>query len=76
MTDERLDMLDDELRGYEQQKRVLAMKMEELADIDCPLGVCVYDPRMQDLQSQMMHIQHRMDMVSDVMTILRQHGAA
>lgn len=76
MTDERLDMLDDELKGYEEQRKVLAMRMEELADIDCPLGVCVFDPRMQDLQNEIMYVQHRMDMVSDVMTILRQHGVA
>ena len=74
--DERLDILGEELRGCEERIKVLAMKMEELADIDCPLGVCVFDSRMQDLQNEMMHVQRRMDMVCDVMTILRQHGIA
>jgi uncharacterized protein YlaN (UPF0358 family) len=76
MADERVAMLSIELNSWEQRLRVLAVRMEELASVDCPLGECILDPRMDDLQEELSDALHHREMIKDVLRILERSGVA
>jgi hypothetical protein len=69
------DFLIDELRNKDEDLRKLAAKLEELAEIDCPLGVCVYDPKMQKLESEMDQLQHHIHVVKDTLETVERYSA-
>lgn len=76
MPDERLELLNKDIAGYNEHLKVLAMRMEELAGVDCPLGACIYDPAMYDLLDKMERIQRYTKVIEDIINTLRVSGAA
>ena len=67
MAHEMEDFLRAEIGVQEERMRAMAAKLEELAEIDCPLGVCVYDPGLQALGDKLDEIQHRKEVIEDTL---------
>ena len=59
MADERRELLDKEVAALEEQTRVLAERMQELAGIDCASGSCIFDPAMDDVEAKIADVQKR-----------------
>lgn len=74
MANEMENFLNKEIGVQEEQMRRLAARMEELAGIDCPLGVCVFDARMLDTEHELDETQHRKEVIEGALRTLRQHG--
>lgn len=74
--DTRIDMLSKELESWEERLRILAMRMEELASVDCPLGECILDPEMQAVQAGLSDAQRHKEMVEHFLKIERKYGVA
>lgn len=75
MADEMEDILNEEIGIQEERLRKMAFKMEELAGIDCPLGVCVFDPKMLEMEHKLEEIQHHKEVIVDALNTLRRHRA-
>lgn len=70
MAEEREQFLKSEVDAYENQLRVLAEKLQELAGVDCSFGACVFDPEMQDVEKKIEEVQKRKKKVSAIMESL------
>lgn len=71
MAHEMEDFLREEIDIQEERLKVMAAKLEELADIDCPLGACVLDPRLEALGHRLDEIQHRKEAIEDALRTVR-----
>jgi len=74
MANEKEELLNKEVQAYEEELKVLAGKLQELAGVDCSFGACVFDPEMQDVESKLAEVQRRKKIVSEVMESLKQCG--
>ena len=63
MAHEMEDFLREEIGIENERLKKMAARLEELAEIDCPLGVCVFDPKMQELEHRLDEIQHRKEVI-------------
>lgn len=74
MANEKEDLLNQEIEGYEDELKVLAGKLQELAGVDCSFGACVFDPEMQDVEARLADMEKRKKVLADVMESLKQCG--
>lgn len=74
MADEKEELLNKEIDAYEEELKVLAGKLQELAGVDCSFGACVFDPEMQDVESKLAEIEKRKKVLAEVMDALKQCG--
>jgi hypothetical protein len=72
MADEKEELLNKEIEGYEEELKVLAGKLQELAGVDCSFGACVFDPEMQDVEDKLADLEKRKKILGDVMDSLEQ----
>jgi hypothetical protein len=72
MANEKEELLNKEIEGYEEELRVLAGKLQEIAGVDCSFGACVFDPEMQDVEERLAEMQKRKKILGDVMDSLEQ----
>jgi hydroxyethylthiazole kinase-like sugar kinase family protein len=74
MANETEGFLINEVTLQEKRMKVMAARLEELASIDCPLGVCIVDPMMQTVEHEIDEIQHRKNIVEDALRAVRQQA--
>jgi len=74
MANEKEELLNKEIASYEEELRVLAGKLQELAGVDCSFGACVFDPEMQDVEAKLAELQKRKKVLAEVMESLKQCG--
>jgi hypothetical protein len=74
MANEKDDLLNQEIEGYEEELNVLAGKLQELAGVDCSFGACVFDPEMEDVEAKLADIEKRKKVLGEVMESLKQCG--
>ena len=74
MANEKEELLQKEIAGYEEELKVLAGKLQELAGVDCSFGACVFDPEMQDVEARLAEIEKRKKVIAEVMDSLKQCG--
>ncbi len=74
MANEKDELLRKEIAGYEEELKVLAGKLQELAGVDCSFGECVFDPEMQDVEAKLAEIEKRKKVLAEVMESLKQCG--
>lgn len=74
MADEKEELLNKEIAGYEEDLRVLAGKLQELAGVDCSFGACVFDPEMKDVEDKLADLERRKKVLGEVMESLKQCG--
>lgn len=74
MADEKEELLNEEVKAYEEELKVLAGKLQELAGVDCSFGACVFDPEMQDVEAKLAEVQKRKKVIAEVMETLKQCG--
>jgi len=66
MADERVELLDKETAALEEQTKVLAEKVQELAGVDCASGACMFDPAMSDVEAKIADVQKRKAMLNEI----------
>jgi len=76
MADEKEELLNKEIGAYEEELKVLAGKLQELAGVDCSFGACVFDPEMQDVEAKLAEMEKRKRVLDEVMDALKQCGIA
>ncbi len=74
MADEKEELLNQEIGAYEEELKVLAGKLQELAGVDCSFGACVFDPEMKDVEAKLAEVQKRKKVIAEVMETLKQCG--
>jgi len=74
MASEKEELLNKEIEGYEEELKVLAGKLQELAGVDCSFGACVFDPEMQDVEAKLAELEKRKRILAEVMENLKQCG--
>ncbi len=74
MANEKDELLNKEIADYEEELKVLASKLQELAGVDCSFGACVFDPEMQDVEAKLAEIERRKKVLAEVMESLKQCG--
>ncbi len=74
MANEKDELLSKEIADYEEELKVLAGKLQELAGVDCSFGACVFDPEMQDVEAKLAEIEKRKKVLAEVMESLKQCG--
>lgn len=75
MADEKEELLQKEIADYEEQLKVLASKLQELAGVDCSFGACVFDPEMKTVEEKLAELEKRKKTLQDIMESLKQCGA-
>ena len=56
---DREKVIEDEIADLDEQMKVLAVKMEEIAGTDCDFGACVLDPAMKSVEEKIAEVQRR-----------------
>ncbi len=74
MANEKEELLNKEIEDYEEELRVVAGKLQEIAGVDCSFGACVFDPEMQDVESRLAELDKRKKVLGEVMESLRNCG--
>lgn len=74
MTGEKEELLNREIKDYEEKLKVLAGKLQELAGVDCSFGSCVFDPEMKDVEEKLAELGKRKKILDDVIESLKQCG--
>ncbi len=74
MADEKEELLNKEIDAYEEELKVLAGKLQELAGVDCSFGACVFDPEMKDVEAKLAEMEKRKRVLAEVMESLKQCG--
>ncbi|MGQ9536300.1 MAG: hypothetical protein ACUVT4_03605 [Actinomycetota bacterium] len=72
MANEKEELLNQEIAAYEEELKVLAGKLQELAGVNCSFGACVFDPEMQDVEAKLAELQKRKKVLAEVMETLKQ----
>ncbi|MEJ5185655.1 MAG: hypothetical protein WHT46_01060 [Candidatus Geothermincolales bacterium] len=72
MADEKEELLQKEIADYEEQLKVLASKLQELAGVDCSFGACVFDPEMKTVEEKLAELEKRKKTLQDIMESLKQ----
>ena len=66
MANEKEELLNQEIEAYEEELRVVASKLQEIAGVDCNFGACVFDPEMKDVESKLADLEKRKRVLSEV----------
>ncbi len=66
MANEKEELLNQEIEAYEEELRVVASKLQEIAGVDCSFGACVFDPEMKDVESKLADLEKRKRVLSEV----------
>jgi hypothetical protein len=66
MANEKEELLNQEIEAYEEELRVVASKLQEIAGVDCSFGACVFDPEMKDFESKLADLEKRKRVLSEV----------
>lgn len=66
MANEKEELLNKEIEGYEEELKVVASKLQELAGVDCSFGACVFDPEMQDVEAKLAELEKRKKTLAEV----------
>jgi len=66
MANEKEELLNKEIQAYEEELKVVASKLQELAGVDCSFGACVFDPEMQDVEEKMAELEKRKKTLGEV----------
>jgi hypothetical protein len=66
MANEKEELLNQEIEAYEDELRVVASKLQEIAGVDCSFGACVFDPEMEDVESKLADLEKRKKVLSEV----------
>jgi hypothetical protein len=66
MASEKEEMLNQEIEAYEEELRVVASKLQEIAGVDCNFGACVFDPEMQDVEARLADLEKRKKVLAEV----------
>ncbi|MDY6796268.1 MAG: hypothetical protein SWK76_13490 [Actinomycetota bacterium] len=74
MASEKEELLNQEIGDYEENLKVLAGKLQELAGVDCSFGACVFDPEMADVEAKLDEMAKRKKVLGEVMDSLKQCG--
>lgn len=74
MAGEKEELLNKEIEDYEEELKVVAGKLQELAGVDCSFGACVFDPEMQDVETRLAELDKRKKILGEVMKNLKQCG--
>lgn len=74
MAEEREELLNKEIEGFEDELRHLGEKLEELSGVACSFGACVFDPEMQDVEEKIAEVQKRKKILADVIQSLKECG--
>ena len=72
MANEKEELLDQEMEAYEDELRVVAGKLQELAGVDCSFGACVFDPEMKDAEARLADLEKRKKNLQDVVKALKE----
>ena len=59
MANEKEELLFEEIAAYEEELRVVASRLQEVAGVDCSFGACVFDPEMQDVEAKLAELERR-----------------
>ncbi len=74
MADDKEKLLQEEMESYEEDLRVLASKLGELAGTDCSFGACVFDPEMKDVEAKLEEVQKRKKTLEAIKKALKECG--
>ncbi len=74
MADEKEELLNQEIEAYEDELRVVAGKLQELAGVDCSFGACVFDPEMEDVEAKLAELEKRKKILTEVKDSLEKCG--
>ncbi len=66
MANEKEELLNQEIETYEEELRVVASKLQEIAGVDCSFGACVFDPEMKDVESRLADLEKRKKVLAEV----------
>ena len=59
MANEREELLNEEIAAYEEELKLVAVKLQEIAGVDCSFGACVFDPEMKDVEAKLAELEKR-----------------
>jgi prefoldin subunit 5 len=66
MANEKDELLNQEIQAYEDELKVVASKLQELAGVDCSFGACVFDPEMEDVEAKLADLEKRKKTLAEV----------
>ena len=66
MANEKEELLNQEIEAYEDELRVVAGKLQEIAGVDCSFGACVFDPEMKDVEARLAELEKRKRVLAEV----------
>ncbi|MEW6554549.1 MAG: hypothetical protein AB1384_09710 [Actinomycetota bacterium] len=66
MANEKEELLNQEIEAYEEELRVVASKLQEIAGVDCSFGACVFDPEMEDVEAKLADLEKRKKVLAEV----------
>lgn len=70
MANEKEELLNQEIEAYEEELRVVASKLQEIAGVDCSFGACVFDPEMKDVEAKLADLEKRKRVLAEVIESL------
>lgn len=74
MANEKEELLNQEIETYEEELRVVASKLQEIAGVDCSFGACVFDPEMKDVEAKLAELEKRKKVLAEVKESLDKCG--
>lgn len=66
MANEKEEVLNQEIEAYEEELRVVAGKLQEIAGVDCSFGACVFNPEMKDVEAKLAEIEKRKRSLAEI----------
>jgi hypothetical protein len=66
MANEKEELLNQEIEAYEDELKVVASKLQEIAGVDCSFGACVFDPEMEDVEARLADLEKRKKILAEV----------
>ncbi len=66
MGNEKEELLNQEIEAYEDELKVVASKLQEIAGVDCSFGACVFDPEMKDIEAKLAELEKRKKILAEV----------
>lgn len=61
--EEDRELLEGQIKQLNEQLSTLAYRLGGLLDIDCNMGVCAYNPEVDDLQEKMKEVQKKKELL-------------
>ena len=57
--EEQKSVLESQIQALNEEIRELGYKLEGLLDVGCSLGVCAFDPEVDDVQEKLAEVQKK-----------------